>query len=153
MHVLIYEWLNDRVGRLDRWMDIQIDEKRHQQRLAKNEDTSSTFKDFVLTSQAGICYTVQETQTGAMYQPRGILFYLWWYLLIKFQVDLQSYPLLNCFHIFSNDMVFPSGSAVKNLPANAGDVDLVPGSGRFPWSRKWQPTLVFIGKIHRQRNS
>ena len=36
---------------------------------------------------------------------------------------------------------------VKNLPnspANARDAretDLIPGSGRFPWSRKWQPTL------------
>ena len=27
---------------------------------------------------------------------------------------------------------FPGGSAVKNLPANAGDVVLIPGSGRFP---------------------
>ena len=29
-------------------------------------------------------------------------------------------------------MVFPSGSAVKNPPANAGDVSLIPGSGRVP---------------------
>ena len=32
-------------------------------------------------------------------------------------------------------MSFPGGSVVKNLPANAGDagdVDLIPGSGRFP---------------------
>ena len=32
-------------------------------------------------------------------------------------------------------MGFPSGAAVKNLPANAGDtrdVDLIPGSGRLP---------------------
>ena len=30
---------------------------------------------------------------------------------------------------------FPGGSVVKNLPANAGDtgnVDLIPGLGRFP---------------------
>ena len=27
---------------------------------------------------------------------------------------------------------FPGGSAVKNLPANAGDVGSVPGLGRFP---------------------
>ena len=36
---------------------------------------------------------------------------------------------------------------VKNLPANAGDlrdVDLIPGSGRFPWRRTWQPTPVFL---------
>ena len=42
---------------------------------------------------------------------------------------------------------------VKNLPTNAGDVGSLPGSGRFPWSRKWQPTLVFLpGKSHGQRN-
>jgi len=36
---------------------------------------------------------------------------------------------------------------VKNLPANAGDLrdeDSIPGLGRSPWSRKWQPTLVFL---------
>ena len=27
---------------------------------------------------------------------------------------------------------FPDGSLVKNSPANAGDVDLIPGLGRFP---------------------
>ena len=27
---------------------------------------------------------------------------------------------------------FPGGSVVKNPPANAGDADLIPGSGRFP---------------------
>ena len=27
---------------------------------------------------------------------------------------------------------FPGGPVVKNLPANAGDVDLIPGSGRSP---------------------
>ena len=27
---------------------------------------------------------------------------------------------------------FPGGSAVKNLPANAGDAGLIPGSGRCP---------------------
>ena len=34
-----------------------------------------TFNDFVLTSQVGICFMAQETQTGALYQPRGILLY------------------------------------------------------------------------------
>ena len=27
---------------------------------------------------------------------------------------------------------FPGGSVVKNLPANAGDASLIPGSGRSP---------------------
>ena len=36
---------------------------------------------------------------------------------------------------------------VKNSSANAGDtgeVGSIPGSGRFPWRRKWQPTPVFL---------
>ena len=45
---------------------------------------------------------------------------------------------------------------VKNLPANAGnarDASLIPGSGRFPWRRKWQPAPVFMPeKSHEQRS-
>ena len=36
---------------------------------------------------------------------------------------------------------------IKNLAANAGDLrdaGSIPGSGRFPWRRKWQPTPVFL---------
>ena len=38
----------------------------------------------------------------------------------------------------------PGVSVVKNLPVNAGDSGLIPGSERFPWRRKWQPTPVFL---------
>ena len=34
---------------------------------------------------------------------------------------------------------FPHGSAVKNPPANAGDVDLIPGSGRSPGEGNGNP--------------
>ena len=38
---------------------------------------------------------------------------------------------------------------VKNLPANAGDMGLIPVSGRCPG--EWQPTPVFLpGKSHGQ---
>ena len=48
---------------------------------------------------------------------------------------------------------FPGGSAVKKLPANAGDVGLDPGVRKITWRRKWQPTPVFLpGKSHGQRN-
>ena len=40
----------------------------------------------------------------------------------------QSLPLL--FQLGSCLQSFPAGSAVKNLPANAGDTGLIPGSGR-----------------------
>ena len=47
---------------------------------------------------------------------------------------------------------FPDSSTVKNLPANAGDLCSIPGSGRS-WGRKWQTTPVFLpGKSHGQRS-
>ena len=45
---------------------------------------------------------------------------------------------------------------VKNLLADAedlGDAGSIPGSGRSPWRRKWQPTPVFLlGESHGQRS-
>ena len=36
---------------------------------------------------------------------------------------------------------------------NAGDLGLIPGSGRSPWRRKWQPTPVVLpGESHGQRS-
>ena len=36
-------------------------------------------------------------------------------------------------------MGFPGGSVVKNLPAHAGDVGLIPGLGRFPGEGNRKP--------------
>ena len=50
-------------------------------------------------------------------------------------------------------MGFPGGTAVKNLPANAGDMGLILGEGKPPWRKKWQLTVIFLpGKSHGQRN-
>ena len=50
-------------------------------------------------------------------------------------------------------MGFPGGSEVKVSACNVGDLGSIPGSGRFPWRRKWQPTPVLLpGKFHRQRS-
>ena len=38
-----------------------------------------------------------------------------------------------------NAQGFPAGSAVKDLPANAGDVGLIPGSGRSPGKGSGDP--------------
>ena len=55
-----------------------------------------------------------------------------------------------------NKQAFLGGTVVKNPPANEGDtrnMDSIPGSGRFPWRRKWQPTSVFLpGESHGQRS-
>ena len=39
---------------------------------------------------------------------------------------------------------FPSGSDGKASAHNAGDPGSIPGLGRFPWRRKWQPTPVLL---------
>ena len=39
---------------------------------------------------------------------------------------------------------FPGGSDGKESACNAGDPGSIPGSGRFPWRREWQPTPVFL---------
>ena len=45
---------------------------------------------------------------------------------------------------------------VKNLPADTGDsrdINLIPGLGKIPWRRKWQPAQIFLpGKSHRPRS-
>ena len=41
---------------------------------------------------------------------------------------------------------------VKNPPVSAGNMGLIPGLGRSPGERKWQPSPVFLpGKSHGQR--
>ena len=46
-------------------------------------------------------------------------------------------------------MGFPGGVVVKNLPANAGDTGLIPGSG----GGNGNPLPIFFpGKSHGQRN-
>ena len=45
---------------------------------------------------------------------------------------------------------------VKNLPAHVGDTRVtgwISGSGRFTWSRQWQPTSIFLPEeSHGQRS-
>ena len=43
-------------------------------------------------------------------------------------------------------MGFPGGSAVKNLPANAGDAGPIPGSGRPPGEGNGNPLQYFCLK-------
>ena len=38
-------------------------------------------------------------------------------------------------------------------PVNAGDTGSIPGSGKIPWRREWQPSPAFFpGKSHGQRS-
>ena len=51
---------------------------------------------------------------------------------------------------------FPSGAGGKESACSTGDArdsGSIPGSGRFFWRRKWQPTPVFLpGKFHGWRS-
>ena len=50
-------------------------------------------------------------------------------------------------------MGFPGGLVIKNPPANAGDMGLIPGLGRSPRGGDGDPILVFLpGKYHGQRS-
>ena len=41
----------------------------------------------------------------------------------------------------------------KESACNAGDPGSIPGLGKIPWRRKWQPTPVFLlGEFHGQRS-
>ena len=42
-------------------------------------------------------------------------------------------------HTACVNFLFPGGSEVKNLPANAGDLGLIPGSGRSPGEGNGNP--------------
>ena len=42
---------------------------------------------------------------------------------------------------------FPGGSDSKEPACSAGDLGLIPGLGRFPWRREWQP-MPLTGAIH-----
>ena len=46
---------------------------------------------------------------------------------------------LEIFSCGIRDLGFPGGSVVKNLPANAGDSGLIPGSGRSPGEGNGNP--------------
>ena len=60
-------------------------------------------------------------------------------------------PCTLCSH--HTDFFGPRGSKVKVSACNAGDQSSIPGSGRFPWRRKWQSTPVFSpGESYGQRS-
>ena len=93
-----------------------------------------------------------------IYQPvQGIL--EWIFISIHF-IDLASVwcdvgnrmSLMLQYWMVKNAVYASLVTAVKNLPANSGDMSLIPGLGRS-WRRKSQPTPGFLpGKSYGQRS-
>jgi len=73
-----------------------------------------------------------------------------------FNDQLLPQPYENFWSVVSNVKGFPGRAVVKNPPASAGDAKkrrFNPWVRKIPWSRKWQPTPVFLpGKFHGQRS-
>ena len=61
------------------------------------------------------------------------------YPIINVVIIIDCSKLPNYNHITHFPGSFPVGSAVKNLFANAGDVDLIPESGRSPGEGNGNP--------------
>ena len=56
-------------------------------------------------------------------------------------------------HLLEWQLGLPGDSEVKASAWNAGDLGSIPGSGKIPWRRKWQPTPVFLpGESHGGRS-
>ena len=76
-------------------------------------------------------------------------------LCSSLQLKKKSVPVVSAISVHINkaflsaNMGFPRGSLVKNLPA----LQELPWVGKIPWSRKWQPTPVFLPEeSHGQRS-
>ena len=55
--------------------------------------------------------------------------------------------------VYKSVVGFPHSSVGRESAYNPGDMGSIPGSGRSPWRRKWQPTPVFLpGELHGQRS-
>ena len=57
-----------------------------------------------------------------------------------------------CFKVLSPSLGFPVGAVGKEPSFEAVDKgvsDVIPGSRRSPWRRKWQPTPVFLPKTEK----
>ena len=79
-------------------------------------------------------------------------------LLPSFLQTLVNYPRERAMSCYSSPVTpnvslklptlhlkgFPGGLVVRNLLAKAGDLSLIPGLGRSPWRRKWQPMPRFV---------
>ena len=71
------------------------------------------------------------------------MFYMLMYTKkVHFRPDLGRILLRMAYHL-SLLLGFPGGSVVKNLPANAGDLGLIPGLGRSPGEGNVNPLQYF----------
>ena len=95
-------------------------------------------------------YVFREHIAVFSYEMRGQELSLYWSLWLNLDLQrprLWSIGNFKIRHIIGMYWGLPGGAVVNNPPANAGDArDLAfdPWVGKIPWSRKWQPALIFL---------
>ncbi|XP_069447686.1 izumo sperm-egg fusion protein 4 isoform X2 [Ovis canadensis] len=111
--------------------------------------SQDTMKELHLAIPAEITREKLNQVANAVYQRMDQLYQGKMYFPGYFPSELRAI-FREQVHLIQNAIIeswgrgLPGGSVVKNLPASAGDTGLIPGSGRTPWRRKWQPTPVFL---------
>ena len=75
-------------------------------------------------------------------------------IALDVQSIIQRVNLLPAFLLYFFMLkLYLSQLSGKESACQAGHMGLIPGSGRFPWRRKWQPSPVFLpGKSRGQRS-
>ena len=86
-----------------------------------------------------------------------LFFYLLMWCIKLIDLQILIYPCLSGINPnWSWCMIllgFPGCSVGKESACNARNPGSIPGWGRFPWRRKWQPTPKFLpGEFHGQRS-
>ena len=133
LHWQVEAWLLDHQGSLLLFLNSRVLKARGSPRLPPAPVFSSACLEAVLPTP------------GCLNFGAG---WAWW---VWVATSLSSLPL-DLLSPACLPASFPGGSVVKNPPAKAGDAGLIPGSGRIPWRRKWQPTPVSLpGESHGRR--
>ena len=71
----------------------------------------------------------------------------------KSRTWLSDWTTTTYTHVYTHICGLPWWLSGKESDCSAGGVSLIPGSGRTPGEKKWQPTPVFLpGKSHGQRS-
>ena len=70
-----------------------------------------------------------------------------------FSSNFFQFWVAHLFLSLSKWRCFPGSSESKEFTWDMGDLSSIPGVGKIPWRREWQPTPIFLpGESHGQRN-
>ena len=113
----------------------------------KNQEPISLKKAYESHTTKEICFTSHPMLNKALFATEAVISQLFsWF-------PRQISSLVGSM-VYDNPALFsPHSSVGKESSCSAGDPGSIPGWGRFPWRRKWQPTPVFLPGESQERGS